>query len=93
MVECAERRGIHLIGRQDFRYHFGRGVEARVDGQTVLVGNLDLMRESLKAVDGAATRIEQRLQDEGKSPVFVAVDGKLAGAIAYTDPFARNPSV
>jgi P-type Cu+ transporter len=66
-----------------FRAIPGRGIEAVVDGRTVLLGNLKLMEESGIAIPGTAEI--DRLAGEGKTPMFVARDGVLAGIIAVAD--------
>lgn len=56
----------------------GRGVKATVEGKTVLVGNPALLRES-----GVA--LTEAIEDQGRTPVHVAVDGKLVGVIFIAD--------
>src|SRR5215207_970131 len=62
----------------------GHGIRAEVDGHTVLVGNLKLMDEGgvdvFELDERAAT-----LAEEGKTPMFVAVDGESAGLVAVAD--------
>ncbi len=60
----------------------GLGIEADVSGQQILLGNLGLFRERGLAADDGAIR---RLADEGKTPVLLAVDGRLAGLLAIAD--------
>src|SRR5690606_21360109 len=69
----------------DFDSVTGLGVRGRVDGRALALGSSGYMRElgiATEALDDAAGR----LRDEGASVVFLAVDGKLAGAIAVADP-------
>ena len=64
----------------------GRGVKAVVAGQTVLVGNAALLRES-------GVSLADAIEDGGQTPVHVAVDGKFAGVIFIADsirPGARE---
>jgi Cd2+/Zn2+-exporting ATPase len=64
----------------------GRGVRATVDGQPVLIGSLRLMQEEgSPALDGAAPQTVQRLEEEGKTTMLVAVDGTLHGILALAD--------
>jgi Cu+-exporting ATPase len=62
----------------------GHGASARVDRQLVLLGHARLMRERGVSLDGLAGEAE-RLEAAGKTPVFVAVDGRLQGFIAAAD--------
>jgi Cu+-exporting ATPase len=72
----------------------GHGVEARIDGHTVLAGNARLLAERGIALrDADPTRDDQTLAraveaaaTEAQTPVLVAVDGVLAGIIAIADP-------
>jgi Cu2+-exporting ATPase len=90
VVRYAEDLGIPLPSRDQFYYELGRGVKARVRGQWVLVGNREFLHSYSSDGEGAL-EIGKRLEQEGKSPLFVAINGKLAGAIAYADPL-RNES-
>src|SRR5690606_30177017 len=58
----------------------GHGIKAHVDGQDVWVGNRRLL-EGLTVDEQAAERLEQ----DGKTAMFIAVDGKYAGLIAVAD--------
>ncbi|HKS29125.1 MAG TPA: copper-translocating P-type ATPase, partial [Pyrinomonadaceae bacterium] len=84
IVRGAERKGIALGEPEGFNAIPGHGVEATVRGLRVLVGNMKLMRR--ERVE--ASRFEEAaslLADEGKTPMFVAVDGKPLGIIAVAD--------
>jgi len=70
----------------------GRGVEAEVSGQSVIVGNATLLEE--QGIDGGSLADEAaRLAEQGKTPVFVAVDGRPVAIFAIADqprPGARE---
>jgi Cu+-exporting ATPase len=84
IVERAKREQLTLSEPQGFDSLTGRGVEATVDGHAVVLGSPALMVERGIAAAGLASDI-QRLQDEGKTVMAVAVDGTLAGLIAVAD--------
>jgi Cu+-exporting ATPase len=90
VVRAAEDRGL-VVGRADqFDSLPGHGVAAIVDGHAVLVGNAKLIRDRGIAVDEA---LADNLSAAGKTPVFVAVDSRVAGLIAVADrpkPTARD---
>ncbi len=77
-------RGLALSEPTDFDAIPGHGIESTIDGALVLLGNAKLMRERGVALDGFDTRSDM-LADEGKTPMFVAVDGRLAGVVAVAD--------
>jgi Cu+-exporting ATPase len=84
IVEGAKARGIALGDAADFAAIPGHGVLAKVDGRHIILGNAKMMaREniSLGDLDIAA----RHLADEGKTPMFVAVEGQLAGVVAVAD--------
>ncbi|MBI4012585.1 MAG: copper-translocating P-type ATPase, partial [Candidatus Rokubacteria bacterium] len=62
----------------------GHGVTARVGGRAVLLGHARLMAERGIALDGLGKEAE-RLETEGKTPVFVAVEGEVRGLLAVAD--------
>jgi Cu2+-exporting ATPase len=84
IVQEARARGIALAEAAPFEARAGRGIRAVVDGRTVLVGNAQLMAEA--GIDpGPLAARAATLAGEGKTPVFVAVDGQAAGLLAVAD--------
>ncbi|MFN3648559.1 MAG: heavy metal translocating P-type ATPase [Armatimonadota bacterium] len=84
IVRAAEARGLPLPEPSAFQSLTGRGLEATVDGRSLLVGNRRLMEErgiDISALDDAMTR----LAGEGKTPMLAAVDGAAAGILAVAD--------
>ncbi len=84
IVEGATARGLRLPDVESFNAIPGHGVEARIEGRTLLLGNLKLMRERKVPSDGLEQQTA-RLADDGKTPMYVAIDGKPAGIIAVAD--------
>ena len=82
IVAAAEKAGLSLGGVTEFQSHAGNGVTARVDGRLVSVGS----QRHLGHLDFSdfANAIE-KLADEGKTPVFAAIDDRLAAAIVVAD--------
>jgi Cu+-exporting ATPase len=89
IVEAGRKKGIQLSKVKSFEATRGKGVTATVSGKTVLAGNRLFMKE--KGVD--STSVEDKLkslEDEGKTAVLVAVDGKLAGVCAVADTLKED---
>ncbi|MGD0765020.1 MAG: heavy metal translocating P-type ATPase [Dehalococcoidia bacterium] len=84
IVAAARERDLAVAEVRDFAAVPGRGVQATIDGRKVLLGNLKLMQESGLSLDGLSSEGE-RLSAEGKTPMFVAVDGRPAGVVAVAD--------
>ena len=80
----ARARGAVLHETTDFEAVPGKGVRGRVADRTVALGNLALMRE-LDADLGAVESAAGRLQEAGKTAMFVAVDGRPQGLVAAAD--------
>ena len=84
IVKGAEARKLGLAEAQDFTAIPGHGVSGRIDGHDVLFGNAKLMRNRGVAIEHLQSEWE-RLANEGKTPMYVAVDGKAAGLVAVAD--------
>ncbi|MBZ2061880.1 heavy metal translocating P-type ATPase [Streptococcus sanguinis] len=84
ILEAAEEEGLDLLPVSHFEAIVGRGLSAQVEGKQLLVGNESLMKE--KNIDSSAFQ-EQLLElsKEGKTAMFVAVDGQLASILAVAD--------
>jgi len=84
LVRAARGRGLPLADATGFRALAGHGIEATVDGRSVILGNEKLMRDRGMDVGGWTGRAEA-LADGGKTPMYAAVDGRLAGLVAVAD--------
>lgn len=84
ILAAAEEEGLDLVSVSHFEAVIGRGLSAQVEGRQLLVGNESLMKE--KSIDSSAFQ-EQLLElsQDGKTAMFVAVDGQLAGILAVAD--------
>ncbi|MBI5828929.1 MAG: copper-translocating P-type ATPase [Chloroflexi bacterium] len=84
IVRGADARGLTLTDAESFNSIPGHGVEARVEGHVVLLGNRKLMRE--RGVDFSRLMSQaERLEGDGKTVMFVAIDSQPAGLIAVAD--------
>ena len=84
ILEAAEKEGLDLLPVSQFEAMVGRGLSAQVEDKQLLIGNERLMKE--KNIDSSAFQ-EQLLElsQEGKTAMFVAIDGQLAGILAVAD--------
>lgn len=89
IVAEARARGIALATADDFDSLTGMGVQGRVDGHSLLLGNVSLMHEHGIAL-GALDADAQQLRASGASVMFLAVDGALAGLLAVADPIKAS---
>ncbi len=91
IVAGARDRGLDLADASDFEAVAGHGIRATVAGRVVLAGNRKLLAD--EGVDTAALdgRVAA-LAEAGKTPMYIVVDGRLAGLVAVADtvkPTAR----
>jgi len=89
IVTGAEEKGVSLETVQNFESHTGKGVSGTVHGKQVLLGNQRLLDDfdvSYKALSENALQ----LRGEGKTAMFVAVDGRAAGVISVSDPIKET---
>lgn len=84
IVEGAQARRLELTEVQDFEAIPGHGVSAKVEGRSVLIGNLKLMNREKIAL-GELEEKSRSLADDGKTPMFIAIDNKAAGIVAVAD--------
>ena len=89
IVAGAKERGAGLVGAADFEAVTGKGVTGSVSGRKVALGNAALMHD-LGADLGDLAREADRLASEGRTPMFVAIDGKAAGIVAVADPIKET---
>ena len=89
VVKGAVSRDVELRYPESFKAIEGKGVEAKVDGKEVLLGNMKLMEEkSISPGDGE--RYAGEFAEEGKTPIFVSIGGKAAGVLAVADTLKGN---
>jgi Cu+-exporting ATPase len=85
IVEGAADRGLALVEAGEFRNVPGKGVQGRVDGTLVALGNEALMAELGLSLDSLGPRVEA-LRAEGQTVMVVALGGTLAGLLGVADP-------
>jgi Cu+-exporting ATPase len=84
IVEGAQARKLELVEVKDFEAIPGHGVSAKVEGKSILIGNLKLMNREKIAL-GSLEEQSKSIADDGKTPMYIALDGKAAGIIAVAD--------
>jgi P-type Cu2+ transporter len=84
IVNKAKAQNLALVEAHDFEAIPGHGLQAHVDHKTLIVGNRKLIRDNHIELDGLAPSADA-LEGAGRTVVYAAVDGKLAGLIAISD--------
>ena len=90
IVRGAKEQSVAIESVQDFRSVTAGGVLGTITGRVVMVGKPDFLRSQgitgLESLEASA----MKLQDEGKTAIFVAIDGKPAGILAVADPIKSS---
>jgi Cu+-exporting ATPase len=89
IVEGAEAQGAPRQEATDFDAVTGKGVQGRVGGRAVALGNAAMMREMGLDTAQAESKADT-LRAEGKTAMFVALDGALVGIVAVADPIKES---
>ena len=85
IVAGAEARGARLSSTEDFNAVTGKGVSGVIEGRMVALGNHSYDARH-RCQPWRPRRSGERFRSEGKTAMFIAVDGKLAGLVAVADP-------
>lgn len=89
IVAEAKDRKLTLTASQDFQAIPGHGLQVSLNDQIVLLGNSKLMANHNIGLSDARAEADQ-LATEGKTPMFVGIDGQLLGIIAVADTVKEN---
>lgn len=89
IVDFAIKQGVELESVSDFHAVAGHGITANVNGQPLLFGNQKLMLSNGVALNGFVAQA-QKLADEAKTPMYLAINKKIAAIIAVSDPIKAD---
>jgi len=89
VIKAAQKREINLIDVSRFNAVEGQGIEAEFEDRKVLLGNERLMQSRKIGLEGLEETAET-LSTEGKTPIFVAIDGKACGLIGVADTLKES---
>ena len=91
-IEGARARGFDLVSPDTFDAVVGGGIVGEVAGHAVVVGKRGLLEERGIGLGERLDRAVADLEKEGRTVVWVAVDGSLAGVMAVSDPIKDGAS-
>lgn len=84
IVNGAKREQLEFLKVEDFEAIPGHGIQVVIENNTLLIGNKKLMDNRGISLHELTTTSDQ-LAGEGKTPMYIAIDGKIAGIIAVAD--------
>ncbi len=89
IVKKAEKEAVKLVESVAFEALPGRGVKSTVNNRSVLLGNRKLMEDQSIETSGIEAELV-KLENEGKTAMILAVEGKVAGVVAAMDTLKEN---
>lgn len=90
ILQQAQTEGLDLLPAKDFHTEAGRGVSATVSDRPVVLGNVDWLQQQGITVSDTAQQQAALLAKAGKTVIYVAIAGTLAGLIAVVDPIRSD---
>ena len=84
IVESAVETGLEIEEATEFDAVSGSGIRARVNGKNMVIGNARMMRQERVRLNGMEEEAK-RLSERGRTPMFVAIDGRALGILAVAD--------
>ncbi|GEK90211.1 Cu+-exporting ATPase [Alkalibacterium subtropicum] len=89
IVQKSKEENMSLTKPDHFEAIPGHGIKVEIDGKNMYIGNRKLMVE--QNIDLSSMEKESdRLADEGKTPMYLSIDGELAGIVAVADTLKEN---
>lgn len=86
IVQEAKQRNLPLINKPDQAEIIkGNGIQALISGRQLVVGNRKLMKEKGISIKGPMESYALKMEKQGNTAIFVAIEGKLAGIISIAD--------
>lgn len=89
IVKCAEDKKLVFKKIDSFNAIPGQGIKVKIEDKNILLGNKKLMAASNILLNNSE-EISDKLAEEGKTPMYIAIDNKLAGIIAVADTVQEN---
>ena len=90
IVKKAQEKKINLPDAKNFKAIIGKGLQAQYQKKEILLGNRNLLSEKKIALSSSVEKTMQKLENEGKTAMLLAVDKKIAGIIAVADMLKEN---
>ena len=90
IVNRAKEQELEFLNVESFEAIPGHGIEVTIDNKNILLGNKKLMAD--RNINITLQEESDKLAEEGKTPMYVSVDNKLAGIIAVADVMKPSSS-
>jgi Cu+-exporting ATPase len=90
IVEAANARGMQLPAATDFDSVTGSGVRATVEGRRVAIGTMTFLNDDGASDVESLDKRTAELRQQGRTVIYVAIDGRTAGMLAVADPIKAS---
>ncbi len=90
IVKKAESEGVEIEEPEKFEVLVGKGVEASLNGDRILVGSRQLMIEKGLSFDGKVEEVLRKLEEDAKTAILVASNGRIVGVIGIADTIKES---
>jgi len=90
IVQYAKTKGIDLEPVEEFKVYPGKGVLGKVRGMSVAVGTEGFLKELGMAMDEDIVKKAQELSKQGKTVIWVGIEGRLRGILALSDSIRKE---
>jgi Cu+-exporting ATPase len=90
IVDAAAKRNIELTDVHDFESITGSGVQGTIDSHKILIGTAEFLSEQQVPIPDELKARGTDLQRQGRTVLFVAANGRLAGLLAVADPIKQS---
>ncbi|MGL5765838.1 MAG: heavy metal translocating P-type ATPase [Sarcina sp.] len=85
IVKHAQEKGLEFKKIDEFTAIPGKGIEVSIDNKDIFIGNKKLVDEQKVDISGEFAKESERLAEQGKTPMYMIIDGKLEAIIAVAD--------
>lgn len=89
IIDSAKAKDLNLLPINNFNAILGHGIKAEVNGYTILLGNEKLMNSENISMDSLQKQATD-FAEKGHTPMYIAIDGSIAGFIAVSDPIKED---
>ncbi|WP_457643471.1 heavy metal translocating P-type ATPase [Persephonella sp.] len=87
---CVKKEVKSQCDVEDFRVHFGYGIEGVVDGEKILIGSRAFMEKNGIKIPEQFEKLEKQAEEKGEIPVFVGTKGSVKGIIVFTQSIRKE---
>lgn len=90
IVAAAKKRGVSLQSPEDIEIIPGKGIKGYVGGQSVVVGNQELMNDIDIEPTGFFPSAIDAMRNEGQTVMFAVIQDRFAGLLVVSDPIKES---